>query len=89
MAPRPGARLSPREAHAGQGRQILVGELALAESTDDAKAETILDEVLAPLLKVLTLHCPETGWPGDGSSGAVAAVVRCGRERLAAESKHL
>jgi CarD family transcriptional regulator len=25
----------------------LVGELALAESTDDAKAETILDEVLA------------------------------------------
>jgi CarD family transcriptional regulator len=26
---------------------VLVGELALAESTDDAKAETILDEVLA------------------------------------------
>ena len=30
-----------------KARQILVGELALAESTDDAKAETILDEVLA------------------------------------------
>src|SRR6201992_1076522 len=30
-----------------KSRQILVGELALAESTDDAKAETILDEVLA------------------------------------------
>ena len=30
-----------------KARQILVGELALAENTDDAKAETILDEVLA------------------------------------------
>ena len=30
-----------------KARQILVGELALAEGTDDAKAETILDEVLA------------------------------------------
>jgi len=28
-------------------RQILVGELALAENTDDEKAETMLDEVLA------------------------------------------
>src|SRR6202048_1959187 len=32
-----------------KARQILVGKLALAESTDDAKAETILDEVLANL----------------------------------------
>ena len=30
-----------------KARQILVGELALAENTDDAKAEIILDEVLA------------------------------------------
>ena len=30
-----------------KARQILVGELALAENTDDAKAATILDEVLA------------------------------------------
>jgi CarD family transcriptional regulator len=30
-----------------KARQILVGELALAESTDEAKADTILDEVLA------------------------------------------
>lgn len=30
-----------------KARQILVGELALAENTDDAKAETMLDEVLA------------------------------------------
>ena len=30
-----------------KARQILVGELALAENTDDAKASTILDEVLA------------------------------------------
>jgi len=30
-----------------KARQILVGELALAEGTDDVKAETILDEVLA------------------------------------------
>ena len=30
-----------------KARQILVGELALAEHTDDAKAEIILDEVLA------------------------------------------
>ena len=30
-----------------KARQILVGELALAEGTDDAKAEIILDEVLA------------------------------------------
>src|ERR1700751_3034247 len=30
-----------------KARQILVSELALAESTDDAKAETILDEGLA------------------------------------------
>jgi CarD family transcriptional regulator len=30
-----------------KARQILVGELALAENTDDEKAETILDEVLA------------------------------------------
>src|SRR5947209_4326580 len=30
-----------------KARQILVGELALAESTDDARAETILDEALA------------------------------------------
>jgi hypothetical protein len=30
-----------------KARQILVGELALAENTDDAKAMTILDEVLA------------------------------------------
>ena len=31
----------------GKARQILVGELALAEGTDEAKADTILDEVLA------------------------------------------
>ena len=30
-----------------KARQILVGELALAEGTDDVKAETMLDEVLA------------------------------------------
>ena len=30
-----------------KARQILVGELALAENTDDEKAETILEEVLA------------------------------------------
>jgi CarD family transcriptional regulator len=30
-----------------KARQILVGELALAENTDDAKAAIILDEVLA------------------------------------------
>lgn len=30
-----------------KARQILVGELALAESTNDQKAESILDEVLA------------------------------------------
>jgi CarD family transcriptional regulator len=30
-----------------KARQILVSELALAEKTDEAKAETILDEVLA------------------------------------------
>ena len=30
-----------------KARQILVGELALAEGTDDVKAETLLDEVLA------------------------------------------
>ncbi|GAA4384683.1 CarD family transcriptional regulator [Tsukamurella soli] len=30
-----------------KARQILVGELALAESTDDVRAETILDEALA------------------------------------------
>src|SRR5215208_841969 len=30
-----------------KARQILVGELALAENTDDAKASIILDEVLA------------------------------------------
>ena len=30
-----------------KARQILVGELALAENTDNAKAEIILDEVLA------------------------------------------
>src|SRR3984885_14086023 len=30
-----------------KARQILVGELALAESTDEAKADIILDEVLA------------------------------------------
>jgi len=30
-----------------KARQILVGELALAENTDEEKAETILDEVLA------------------------------------------
>src|SRR5271156_5465708 len=30
-----------------KARQILVGELALAESTDEARADTILDEVLA------------------------------------------
>ena len=30
-----------------KARQILVGELALAENTDDAKAMTILDEALA------------------------------------------
>ncbi len=30
-----------------KARQILVGELALAESTDEAKADTTLDEVLA------------------------------------------
>jgi CarD family transcriptional regulator len=30
-----------------KARQILVGELALAESTDDARASIILDEVLA------------------------------------------
>ena len=30
-----------------KSRQILVGELALAENTDDAKASIILDEVLA------------------------------------------
>ena len=30
-----------------KARQILVGELALAENTDDAKAEIMLDEVLA------------------------------------------
>jgi len=31
----------------GQARQVLVSELALAEKTDEEKAETILDEVLA------------------------------------------
>jgi CarD family transcriptional regulator len=30
-----------------KARQILVGELALAEGTDQAKADTMLDEVLA------------------------------------------
>jgi RNA polymerase-interacting CarD/CdnL/TRCF family regulator len=30
-----------------KARQILVGELALAENTNAAKADTILDEVLA------------------------------------------
>ncbi|HET7740121.1 MAG TPA: CarD family transcriptional regulator, partial [Mycobacterium sp.] len=30
-----------------KARQILVGELALAENTDDEKAATILDEALA------------------------------------------
>ena len=30
-----------------KARQILVSELALAEKTDEEKAETILDEVLA------------------------------------------
>lgn len=30
-----------------KARQILVSELALAENTDEAKAETVLDEVLA------------------------------------------
>jgi CarD family transcriptional regulator len=30
-----------------KARQILVGELALAENTDDEKAAIILDEVLA------------------------------------------
>jgi len=30
-----------------KARQILVGELALAENTDEEKAESILDEVLA------------------------------------------
>jgi len=30
-----------------KARQILVGELALAEGTDEAKADIILDEVLA------------------------------------------
>ncbi|GAA4266563.1 CarD family transcriptional regulator [Frondihabitans peucedani] len=30
-----------------KARQILVSELALAEDTDEAKAETVLDEVLA------------------------------------------
>jgi CarD family transcriptional regulator len=30
-----------------KARQILVGELALAENTDDARAMTMLDEVLA------------------------------------------
>ena len=30
-----------------KARQILVGELALAEGTDQVKADTILDEVLA------------------------------------------
>src|SRR5260221_9230192 len=30
-----------------KARDILVGELALAEATDEAKADTILDEVLA------------------------------------------
>ena len=30
-----------------KARQVLVGELALAESSDDAKAEVLLDEVLA------------------------------------------
>ncbi len=30
-----------------KARQILVGELALAEGTDNVKAESMLDEVLA------------------------------------------
>ena len=30
-----------------KARQILVSELALAEGTDEGKAETLLDEVLA------------------------------------------
>lgn len=30
----------------GKARQVLVSELALAEGTDEAKAETLLDEVL-------------------------------------------
>jgi len=30
----------------GKARQILVSELALAESTDESKAEVMLDEVL-------------------------------------------
>jgi CarD family transcriptional regulator len=40
--------LSAGEKHMlAKARQILVSELALAEHTDEAKAETVLDEVLA------------------------------------------
>jgi CarD family transcriptional regulator len=39
--------LSPRGSGCSQGAQILVSELALAEGTNEDKAEAILDEVLA------------------------------------------
>ena len=41
------AAFPPVKAHAEQGSQILVSELALAEHKDEDEAEVILDEVLA------------------------------------------
>src|SRR4029078_12211745 len=68
-----------------KARQILVGELALAENTDHAKAEIILDEVLAAgACRMITVAVVPAAGSGDRlAAGAPKAFVNlAGRPML-------
>ena len=69
-----------------KARQILVGELALAENTDDAKAATILDEVAGRRVLKAVMSIPQSRarhrrTPNRGRSAVLAAVPVVRRRR--------
>ena len=51
-----------------KARQILVSELALAEGTDEERAELLLDEVLATATRLSSADCGRTGLPPPARS---------------------